>query len=120
MAADDPFPADYEELPYPQEYDYLWTEERYTKYQEKSAGVLSPSWWFGRKDEAESRQGVASVSPLLAALVVGVAYSVLLVAGPLLNPPERPKLENDPLCGIPTGGQVLKHFGSEFVTTTFS
>ena len=61
MAADDPFPADYEELPYPQEYDYLWTEERYTKYQEKSAGVLSPSWWFGRKDEAESRQGVLSL-----------------------------------------------------------
>ena len=78
----------------------------YTKYQEKSAGVLSPSWWFGRKDEAESRQGVASVSPLLVAFVVGVAYSVLLLVAPLINPPERPKLENDPLCGIPTGGQV--------------
>ena len=106
MALHNPFSDDYDELPYPQEYDYLWTEERYSKYEENSAGVLSPGWLFGRQDEAESRQGVASVSPLLVAFVVGVAYSVLLLVAPLINPPERPKFENDPLCGIPTGGQV--------------
>ena len=106
MALPNPFSDDYDELPYPQEYDYLWTEERYSKYEENSSGVLSPGWLFGRQDEAESRQGVASVSPLLVAFVVGVAYSVLLLVAPLINPPDRPKLENDPLCGIPTEGQV--------------
>ena len=30
MALHHSFPDDYE-LPYPQEYDYLWTEERYSK-----------------------------------------------------------------------------------------
>ena len=109
MALHHSFSDDYEELPYPQEYDYLWTEERYSKFEGNGAGVLSPSWWFGHpEDEAEDRQGlVTSVSPLLAAFVVGVAYSALLLLAPLVNPPEKPKLENDPLCGFPTGGQVL-------------
>ena len=106
MALHHSFSDDYEELPYPQEYDYLWTEERYSKFEGNGAGVLSPSWWFGQQDKAEDRQGLASVSPLLAAFVVGVAYSALLLLAPLVNPPQRPKLENDPLCGFPTGGQV--------------
>ena len=108
MALHHSFSDDYEELPYPQEYDYLWTEERYSKFEENGAGVLSPSWWFGQEEGAEERQGlVTSVSPLLAAFVVGVAYSALLLLAPLINPPEKPRLENDPLCGFPTGGQVL-------------
>ena len=101
------FSDDYEELPYPQEYDYLWAEERYSKFDGNGAGVLSPSWWF-RQEEAEDRQGLVSVSPFLVAVVVGVTYSALLLFAPLINPLPRPKLQNDPMCGITTGGQVLK------------
>ena len=97
----------YEELPYQQEYNYLWTEERYSKFEGNGAGVLSPSWLFGKKEGAEERQGLTSVSPLLASIAVGVAYSALFLLVPLVNPPQTPKLENDPLCGFPSGGQVL-------------
>ena len=108
MASHRSFPDDYEELPYPQEYDYLWTEERYSKLDAKGAGVLNPSWWFGQEKKATDRQGVVSLNPLLVAVVVGVTFSALLLVAPLINPPPRPKLENDPMCGIPTGGQVFE------------
>ena len=106
MALHHSFSDDYEELPYPQEYDYLWTEERYSKFDGNGAGVLSPSWWF-RQEEAEDRQGLVSVNPLLVAVVVGVTFSAFLLLAPLLNPLPRPKLQNDPMCGITTGGQVF-------------
>ena len=111
MALHHSFPDDYEELPYPQEYDYLWTEERYSKFDENGVGVLSPSWWFRQEEEATDRQGVTSVNPLLVAFVVGVTFSALLLLAPLISPVVRPKLQNDPMCGIPTGGQVLKIVG---------
>ena len=98
---------DYEEFPYPQEYDYLWTEKRNSKYEENRA--VRSSWWF-RQDEAAERRGVNDLDPFLAAFVVGVAYTAFLLLSPLINPPERLKLQNDPMCGIPTGGQVSKHF----------
>ena len=86
------------ELPYPQEYDYLWTEER---------DALNLEWnpfkWFRR---AEDRQGVVGLSTLATAFAVGVAYTGIILANSLLNPPERPKLENDAMCGITTGGQA--------------
>ena len=107
MALHYSFSDDYEELPYPQEYDYLWTEERYSKFDGNGAGVLSPSWWF-RQEAAEDRQGLTSVNPLLVAVVVGVTFSALLLLAPLINPLPRPKLQNDPMCGLTTGGQVLK------------
>ena len=111
-------PADYEELPYPQEYDYLWTEERDWKYEEHSAGFLSPGWLFGHQDDAEARQGVVSALPfVLRAILVGVAFSALIFIAPLINPP---KLENDPLCGIPTGGQVFKNIESKILTTSLN
>ena len=106
MALHHSFPDDYEELPYPQEYDYLWTEERYSKFDENGVGVLSPSWWFRQEEEAADRQGVTSVNPLLVAIVVGVTFSAFLLLAPLISPVARPKLQNDPMCGIPTGGQV--------------
>ena len=86
------------ELPYPQEYDYLWTEER---------DALNLEWnpfkWFRR---AEDRQGGAGLGTLATAFAVGVAYTGLILANSLLNPPEKPKLENDAMCGITTGGQA--------------
>ena len=86
------------ELPYPQEYDYLWTEER---------DALNLEWnpfkWFRR---AEDRQGGAGIGTLATAFAVGVAYTGLILANSLLNPPEKPKLENDAMCGITTGGQA--------------
>ena len=106
MALHHSFPDDYEELPYPQEYDYLWTEERYSKFDENGVGVLSPSWWFRQEEKAADRQGVTSVNPLLVAIVVGVTFSAFLLLAPLISPVARPKLQNDPMCGIPTGGQV--------------
>ena len=106
MALHNSFPDDYEELPFPQEYDYLWTEERYSKFDGDGAGVLSPSWWF-RQEEAEDRQGLTSVNPLLVAVIAGVTFSVFLLLAPLINPLPRPKLQNDPMCGLPTGGQVF-------------
>merc|ERR1712223_467022 len=85
------------ELPYPQEYDYLWTEER---------DALNLEWnpfkWFRR---AEDRQGGAGLGTLGTVFAVGVAYTGLILANSLLNPPEKPKLENDAMCGITTGGQ---------------
>ena len=108
MASLNSFPGDYEELPYPQEYDYLWTEERYSKFDGNGAGVLSPSWWFRQEEDTVDRQGVTSVNPLVVAFVVGVTYSALLLLAPLLSPLARPKLQTDPMCGIPTGGQVLE------------
>ena len=106
------FPDDQVELPYPQEYDYLWTEERYSKFDGNGVGVLSPSWWFRQEEESVDRQGVTSVNPLVVAFVVGVTFSALLLLAPLLSPLARPKLQNDPMCGIPTGGQVSKHLGT--------
>ena len=108
MALHHSFSDDYEELPYPQEYDYLWTEERYSKFDGNGVGVLSPSWWFRQEEESVDRQGVTSVNPLVVAFVVGVTFSALLLLAPLLSPLARPKLQNDPMCGIPTGGQVLE------------
>ena len=90
----------FEELPYPQEYDYLWTEERNSL--QEGNGILDPSLWF---QGAADRQGIAGTNPLAVALVVGIAYSGLLLANSLLNPPPKPKLENDDMCGITTGGQ---------------
>ena len=119
MALHHSFPDDYEELPYPQEYDYLWTEERYSKFDENGVGVLNPSWWFRQKEEAADRQGVTSVNPLLVAFVVGVTFSALLLLAPLISPLPRPKLQNDPMCGIPTGGQVLEHLLGKHGNTNF-
>merc|ERR1712223_1500314 len=83
------------ELPYPQEYDYLWTEER---------DALNLKWdpfsWFRG---AENRQAGAGLGTLATALVVGIAYTGVIFANSLLA--ERPKLENDAMCGITTGGQ---------------
>ena len=45
---------DYEEFPYPQEYDYLWTEKRNSKYEENRA--VRSSWWF-RQDELQKGGG---------------------------------------------------------------
>ena len=59
-----------------------------------------------KEEEAADRQGVTSVNPLLVAFVVGVTFSALLLLAPLISPLPRPKLQNDPMCGIPTGGQV--------------
>ena len=105
------FSDDYEELSYPQEYDYLWTEERYAKFEESGARVLS--LW------PEDRQGVTRLNPLLVAIVVGLTYSALLLLAPLVRPlEERPKLPDDPMCGIPTGEQFL--FGSSTENETAS
>ena len=105
------FSDDYEELPYPQEYDYLWTKERYAKFEESGARVLS--LW------PEDRQGVTRLNPLLVAIVVGLTYSALLLLAPLVRPlEERPKLPDDPMCGIPTGEQFL--FGSSTENETAS
>ena len=93
-----------------EEYDYLWTAERYSKFEENGVGELNPSWWL-RQEEAEDRQGVTSVNPLLVAFVVGLTYSVLLLLAPLIRTEARQKLQNDPMCGIPTGGQVLELVG---------
>merc|ERR1712223_2202292 len=83
------------ELPYPQEYDYLWTEER---------DALNLKWdpfsWFRG---AENRQAATGLGTLATVLVVGIAYTGILIANSLLA--ERPKLENDAMCGITTGGQ---------------
>ena len=103
MASLNSFPDDYEELPYPQEYDYLWTEERYSKFDENGVGVLSPSWWFRQEEDSVDRQGVTSVNPLVVAFVVGVTFSALLLNVPLIS---LPKLQNNLMCGIPTGEQV--------------
>ena len=90
------------ELPYPQEYDYLWTDERNER--EEGNGILDPRLWL---QGAADRQGVAGTNPLAVAFVVGIAYSGLLLANSLLNPPPKPgKLENDDMCGITTGGQA--------------
>ena len=48
-----------EELPYPQEYDYLWTEERNSL--QEGNGILDPSLWF---QGAADRQGIAGTNPL--------------------------------------------------------
>ena len=84
------------ELPYPQEYDYLWTEER---------DALNLKWdpfsWFRG---AENRQAGVGLGTLATALVVGIAYTGVIFANSLLA--ERPKLENDAMCGITTGGQA--------------
>ena len=86
------------ELPYPQEYDYLWTEER---------DALNLKWdpfsWFRG---AENRQAGVGLGTLATALVVGIAYTGIIIANSLLA--ERPKLENDAMCGITTGGQVWR------------
>ena len=110
---------DYEELSHPQEYDYPWTKERHSEYEENGAGVVKPSWWF-RQDEVEERQEVKGLDPLLAAFVVGITYTAVLLLSPLVNPPERLKLQNDPMCGIPTGGQVSKHLGRNLGTLLFA
>ena len=82
-----------EELPYPQEYDYLWTDERNSL--QEGNGIWDPSQWF---QGGADRQGVAEVNPLAVAVMVGIAYSGLLLANSLLNPLPKPKLENDDMC----------------------
>ena len=99
------------ELPYPQEYDYLWTEER---------DALNLEWnpfkWFRR---AEDRQGVVGLSTLATAFAVGVAYTGFLLANSLLA--ERPKLQNDAMCGITTGGQAsCVSFTRSNISSSFS
>ena len=91
------------ELPYPQEYDYLWTDERNSR--EEGNGILDPSLWF---QGVADRQGIAAVietNIFAVALVAGFVFTGLLLANSLLNPPPRPKLENYDMCGITTGGQ---------------
>ena len=96
------------ELPYPQEYDYLWTDERNSR--EEGNGILDPRLWF---QGVADRQGignsislaVAEINIFAVAIVLGFAFTGLLLANSLLNPPLKPKLENHDMCGITTGGQ---------------
>ena len=82
------------ELPYPQEYDYLWTEER---------DALNLKWdpfsWFRG---AENRQAGVGLGTLATVLGVAIAFTGIYVANFLL----APKLESDAMCGITTGGQA--------------
>ena len=97
------------ELPYPQEYDYLWTDERNALYlQVEEDGIWNPSVWF---QGASDRQGVAGYSPLVIGFISGFLYTVFMLVGFWVNPGARslnetPRLENDEKCGITTGGQV--------------
>ena len=88
--------------PYSQEYDYLWTEE--TNSVKEGNGILEPSHWI--HDAVDRQGGVEGTNPLAVGLLVGIAYSGLLLVGSMLNLPKSPKLENDEMCGITTGGQV--------------
>ena len=98
------------ELPYPQEYDYLWTEER---------DALNLEWnpfkWFRRAEDRQGGAGIGLATAFAVGVVatafavytaVGVASTGIILANSLLNPPEKPKLENDAMCGITTGGQA--------------
>ena len=93
------------DLPYPQEYDYLWTDERNAL--EEGNGIWDPSLWFQR---ASDRQGVARYNPLVVGFVAGFLYTTLLLVDALLNPIESlneiPRLQEDEMCGITTGGKV--------------
>ena len=97
------------ELPYPQEYDYLWTDERNAlDLQVEEDGIWNPSVWF---QGASDRQGVAGYSPLVIGFISGFLYTVFMLVGFWVNPGARslnetPRLENDEKCGITTGGQV--------------
>ena len=97
------------ELPYPQEYDYLWTDERNAlDLRVEEDGIWNPSVWF---QGASDRQGVAGYSPLVIGFISGFLYTVFMLVGFWVNPGARslnetPRLENDEKCGITTGGQV--------------
>ena len=97
------------ELPYPQEYDYLWTDERNAlDLRAEEDGIWNPSVWF---QGASDRQGVAGYSPLVIGFISGFLYTVFMLVGFWVNPGARslnetPRLENDDNCGITTGGQV--------------
>ena len=95
-----------EELPYPQEYDYLWTEERNSRY--KANGIWDLMQWFNDNDR--DRQGIiGTIGTLTASLVAGLVFSGLLLLVVLIP---VPKLESDYKCGITTGGQVFFFIGT--------
>ena len=76
----------------------------------------NPDWVeypFGEFDVLEwlqpaaDRQTVAlAASPLVVGVIVGLLYTAVLLAGPLINPVEKPKLESHDMCGFTAGGQV--------------
>ena len=98
------------ELPYPQEYDYLWTDERNALdlHVGEENEIWNPNFWL---QGASDRQGVAGYSPLVIGFLSGFLYTVFMLVGYWVNPGARslnetPRLENDDKCGITTGGQV--------------
>ena len=68
-------------------------------------------WPWAPTTAAVERQttGGTGVNPLVAGLVTLVAMLSLQLLQPLLGPVERPRLENHPMCGLTTGGQVIYH-----------
>ena len=98
------------QLPYPQEFDYLWTDERNALdlHVGEENEIWNPNFWL---QGASDRQGVAGYSPLVIGLLSGFLYTVFMLVGYWVNPGSRslnetPRLENDEKCGITTGGQV--------------
>ena len=92
-------------LPSQQDYNNLRTGEGNSL--QEGSGTWDPSFWF--QDGSDRQGGVAESNPMAVGLLVGIAYSGLLLVGSLFNPSERSKLENDDMCGITTGGQA-RHF----------
>ena len=102
-----------EELPYPQEYDYLWTEERNSRYE--ANGILDLMQWFSNDRD---RQGIiGTTGTLTAALVAGLVFSGLLLLVVLIP---VPRLESDYKCGITTGGQVIFFRGTSITYIPFT
>ena len=74
---------------------------------EEEGGDVWAHWPWLQFTGADDRQSLAVASgPLVVGLVVGLAVLSLQLLQPVLSPVERPRLQNHPMCGITTGGQV--------------
>ena len=78
-------------------------------YIEQDTWQRPVSWLYSAVDRQSQSATSLTENPLVLAMVVGmvvVSLQVMQALDPLLNPVEKPKLVNDRLCGITTGGMV--------------
>ena len=82
----------------------------WVEYPFEDLDIWSPLKWL--QPTAGDRQAIATASPLLVGLAVGLAYTAFILVSPVLNPVPAPRLQSDDLCGLTTGGQVITELGS--------
>ena len=82
-----------------QEEDYYYEEFTYKQW---------PPFLTNQHVERQKTSTSDTLSRTSTLLSVGAAFFTANLILAIALKPDRPKLENDHMCGIPTGGKVLK------------